>query len=342
MKNYLKIIKINPHSLTPKYLQIYNSVLSGIKDGKIELNDILPSINDLSTALEIARVTTERAYKELKRIGVLDSIPGKGFFVTSTDFEQPVRLLLLFNKLSNHKKIIYDAMVTKLGSGVAIDFYIYNNDVTLFKSLITNKAEFYHKVALIPHFFNDDDENICQIIQEIPSEKLILMDKLIAGLKGDFCAVYEDFERDIYGALVELSDQLAKYSMIKIIFPANSYYSRSIIAGFINFCVGYGYDYEILSNLTKENIARGTVYINLMEDDLVELAEKLISGNLDIGSDVGVISYNETAIKKIILNGITTISTDFVMMGEAAAEMVLNRRNDQIAIPFRVTHRKSL
>jgi DNA-binding transcriptional regulator YhcF (GntR family) len=342
MKNYLKIIKINPHSLTPKYLQIYNSVLSGIKDGKIELNDILPSINDLSTALEIARVTTERAYKELKRIGVLDSIPGKGFFVTSTDFEQPVRLLLLFNKLSNHKKIIYDAMVNKLGSGVAIDFYIYNNDVTLFKSLITNKAEFYHKVALIPHFFNDDDENICQIIQEIPSEKLILMDKLIAGLKGDFCAVYEDFERDIYGALVELSDQLAKYSMIKIIFPANSYYSRSIIAGFINFCVGYGYDYEILSNLTKENIARGTVYINLMEDDLVELVEKLISGNLDIGSDVGVISYNETAIKKIILNGITTISTDFVMMGEAAAEMVLNRRNDQIAIPFRVTHRKSL
>ncbi len=29
---------------------------------------------------------------------------------------------------------------------------------------------------------------------------------------------------------------------------------------------------------------------------------------------LGVISYNETPLKKIILNGITTISTDFQMM----------------------------
>nr|WP_068887672.1 GntR family transcriptional regulator [Pedobacter panaciterrae] len=342
MKNYLKIIKINPHSLTPKYLQIYNSVLAGIKEGKIGLNDVLPSINDLSTALEVAKITTERAYKDLKKIGVVDSVPGKGCFIASVDFEQPVKLLLLFNKLSNHKKIIYDAMVKKLGKGVAIDFYIYNNDVALFKSLIKNKAEFYHKVALIPHFFNSDDGNICQIIKDIPREKLILMDKLVTGITGDFCAVYEDFENDIYGALKELSEQLARYHMIKMIFPANSYYSKSILTGFINFCVRYGFDYEILSNLAKENLSKGTVYINLMEDDLVELVEKLIGTNLVIGADIGIISYNETSIKKIVLNGITTISTDFVMMGETAAEMVLGQRNDQVIIPFRVMHRRSL
>lgn len=342
MKNYLKIIKINAHSLTPKYLQIYNSVLAGIKDGKIDLHDVLPSINDLSTALEVARITTERAYKDLKKIGVLDAVPGKGYYIASLDFKQPVKLLLLFNKLSNHKKIIYDAMVKKLGSGVAIDFYIYNNDAALFKSLIRNKAEFYHKVVLIPHFFNGNDGNISQTIQNIPAEKLILMDKLVNGITGEFCAVYEDFESDIYGALEELSDQLAKYNMIKIIFPANSYYSKSILTGFINFCVRYGFDYEILSNLKKESLSKGTVYINLMEDDLVELVEKIIAGNLLIGEEIGVISYNETPIKKIILNGITTISTDFVMMGETAAEMVLNHKTERVAIPFRVTNRKSL
>jgi hypothetical protein len=168
------------------------------------------------------------------------------------------------------------------------------------------------------------------------------MDKLISGLTGDFCAVYEDFENDIFNALKVLADRLAKYNMIKIIFPANSYYSKSIITGFINFCVEFGFDYEILSNLSKEKLSKGTVYINLMEDDLVELIEKSIKEKYTVGSDIGVISYNETPIKKIILNGITTISTNFVMMGETAAEMVLNLRLGRSAIPFKTISRSSL
>ena len=46
------------------------------------------------------------------------------------------------------------------------------------------------------------------------------------------------------------------------------------------------------------------------------LIEKIIDCNKEVGKDVGVISYNETPLKKIILNGITTVSTDFMMMGK--------------------------
>lgn len=45
-----------------------------------------------------------------------------------------------------------------------------------------------------------------------------------------------------------------------------------------------------------------------MENDLVVLIEKIIEKNLQVDTDVGVISYNETPLKKIILNVITTIS----------------------------------
>ena len=79
-----------------------------------------------------------------------------------------------------------------------------------------------------------------------------------------------------------------------------------------------------------------------MEDDLVELIQKLISDDLKIGEDIGVISYNETPLKKIILNGITTISTDFKLMGQKAAEMVLTSNKEHVANPFRVTLRNSL
>jgi DNA-binding LacI/PurR family transcriptional regulator len=63
---------------------------------------------------------------------------------------------------------------------------------------------------------------------------------------------------------------------------------------------------------------------------------------MKVGKHVGVISYNETPLKKLILNGITTISTDFQMMGEKAADLVLNRSNVHVEIPFYLRLRASL
>ncbi|WP_315817822.1 hypothetical protein [Paraflavitalea speifideaquila] len=42
-------------------------------------DEILPSINELSFEFEISRDTAEKGYKHLKKIGVLGSVPGKGF-----------------------------------------------------------------------------------------------------------------------------------------------------------------------------------------------------------------------------------------------------------------------
>ena len=86
----------------------------------------------------------------------------------------------------------------------------------------------------------------------------------------------------------------------------------------------------------------GEVFINLMENDLVILIERILSQELKVGKDVGVISYNETPLKKIILDGITTISSDFQMMGEKTAQLILGRSTQHIEIPFYLTLRSSL
>jgi DNA-binding transcriptional regulator YhcF (GntR family) len=341
MKNYLKIISIDEYSITPKYLQICNSLLRGIEDKKIAKDDILPSINDLSIALEVSRNTIERAYKELRKLGVINSVAGKGYFISTVQFNQPIKILLLFNKLSSHKKIIYDAFAETLGNKAAIDFYIYNNNFNFFKRLLNDKIDQYAKLVIIPHFIENAD-NAFEVINELPKDKLILMDKLIEGVTGDFGAVYENFEQDIYNALEQLLEKLGKYHTLKIIFPENSYYSKEILTGFKKFCRQYAFDYDIIHYLSDEPLLTGTVYINLMEDDLVELIEKIISNKLKVGEDIGVISYNETPLKKIILNGITTISTNFKMMGEKAAEMILDDSKTHVAIPFGVVERNSL
>jgi len=341
MKNFLKIVAIDEYSITPKYVQMVNSILQGIESGRIEQGDILPSINDFSTALEASRNTIERAYKELKKLGVIESVAGKGYFITGRRFKQPLKIMLLFNKLSSHKKIMYDAFANTLGNTAAIDFYIYNNDFNYFKKLLQDKIDNYSKFVIIPHFI-ENTGRAYEVINDIPKEKLILMDKLESGVTGRFGAVFEDFEKDIYYALEQLVGKLSKYHTLKIIFPGHSYYSKDILTGFVAFCRQYAFEYEIIQSLKQENILPGTVYINLMEDDLVELIEMIITLNLKVGEDIGVISYNETPIKKIILNGITTISTDFKLMGEKTAELVLNNSVDHIAIPFLVTDRNSL
>jgi len=341
MKNFLKIVDIDEYSITPKYLQLINSILRGIESGKIEKDDILPSINDFSVALESSRNPIERAYKELKKMGIVQSIAGKGYFIADVNFKQPFKVLLLFNKLSNHKKIMYDAFAQTLGANAAIDFYIYNNDFNFFKKLLQDKLESYSKFVIIPHFI-ENSGRAYEVINQIPKDKLILMDKLEAGVTGNFGAVFEDFQNDIYHALEQLLEKLSKYHTLKIIFPENSYFSKDILTGFLNFCRQYAFDYAIIHSLKNEKIEEGIVYINLMEDDLVELIEKIISSELKVGKDIGVISYNETPIKKIILDGITTISTDFDLMGEKTAELVLNNSTEHIVIPFRVTERNSL
>jgi hypothetical protein len=56
----------------------------------------------------------------------------------------------------------------------------------------------------------DGGENVHDIINTLPKGKLIILDKLVPGINGDFAAVYENFEKDIFQALEEALPQLRK------------------------------------------------------------------------------------------------------------------------------------
>jgi DNA-binding LacI/PurR family transcriptional regulator len=135
---------------------------------------------------------------------------------------------------------------------------------------------------------------------------------------------------------------LSKYHTLKLIFPENSYFPKEIVKGFENFCYSYAFNYKIVHDFDLEEVNEGEVYINLKEEDLVKILDKIIALNLIVGEQVGVISYNETPLKKFIMNGLTTISTDFSLMGKSAAQLVLNSSKDYIENPFELILRGSL
>lgn len=338
---FYKLIYFDEFSATPKYQQLANSIIKAIEDGKLQVDDMLPSINELSFEFEICRDTAEKGYKFLKNQGIIGSVPGKGYFIKNVDVDRTLKIFLMFNKLSPHKKIIYDSLVATLGDKAAIDFYIYNNDLALFRKLLENSKTDYHYYVILPHFIEGGD-TAHKIINTIPKDKLILLDKIIPGVSGNFSAVYEHFEEDIYSALKEALTLLQKYHTIKIIFPENSYYPEEIVKGFTSFCTEYTFNYKVVHDISKEPVEKGEVFINLMDNDLVVLIERIIETGLLVGKEVGVISYNETALKKIILNGITTISTDFEAMGLETAKIIQENNSRHVHIPFKLTVRESL
>jgi len=342
VNNFLKTIQISDFSATPKYQQLASAIIDAVKNGTLEKDDMLPSINELSVYVDISRDTVEKAYKSLKNSDVIASIPGKGYYVATIDIKQRQKIALLLNKLSAHKKIVYDSFVQELADDAAIDLFVYNSDISYLRTLLGNFTKTYDYYVLFPHFKEGRDQASEVINKLIPKEKLVLLGKFIDDIVGDFPAVYENYEKDIYGALEEALPALSKYDTIKLIFPDNSDYPKAIIKGFYKFAQQYAFNHSLVSELDKEKISNGTCYINIAEDDLVKLLDMIISKKRHIGKDVGVISYNETPLKQFILNGITTISTDFEKMGKLAAELIKNKSKDHVEVPFYLKQRPSV
>ena len=337
----LQLIQIDEFSSTPKYRQLANAIIEGIQQGKIHKGELLPSINEVSFEHFMARITVEKGYNYLKQQGIIDSVRGKGFYIKVDEVPRNLRIFLLFNKLSVHKKIIYDAFVKAIGDQGSIDFYIYNNDFNLFKKIVDSRDRDYTHMVLIPHFV-EGEEMAIELINSLPKEKLVLLDKLLPGIQGKFGAVYEDFEHDLYQSLQQAKESLATYQQIRLVFPTQSYYPKEIVQGFINFCRNYAFEYEVVESLVDVTVSVGQVYITVMEDDLLILLERIRNESLQLGKEIGIISYNETPIKRLLFDGISTISTDFETLGRKAAELVLSNERAKWQNPFVFISRASL
>ncbi len=339
----LHLIDIIEDSKIPKYKQIINSIFAAIENGDIKKNDKLPSVNELLIEFDISRDTIVRAYDHLKGMKLIESVPGKGYYIKNDDLELKAKVFLLFNKLSTHKKIIYDAFAKELGDHATIDFFIYENNYRQFKQLIgASKSRDYTHYAIICHFEEGGDDLVDFIHKNIPQEKLVILDKKVEQLGQKVACVYQNFDKDIYSALVDLNPELKKYKQLKLCLRKRTYHPLEIKKGFIKFCAEFAYDFNIVEEIEKEEIEKNTTYINLMENDLVILIKKIKETKLALGIDVGIISYNDTPLKEILLDGITVISTDFEQLGKQAAQLILKKEKLQLENPFYVIHRKSL
>ncbi|MGN0435545.1 MAG: GntR family transcriptional regulator, partial [Wujia sp.] len=65
----------------PIYEQIVNQIRDAVVSGELKAGEGMPSIRMLAKDLAVSVITTKRAYEELEKEGVIESIPGRGFYV---------------------------------------------------------------------------------------------------------------------------------------------------------------------------------------------------------------------------------------------------------------------
>nr|WP_122011702.1 GntR family transcriptional regulator [Maliibacterium massiliense] len=78
-------IIISNASDKPIYEQITNQIKQAIIAGELRAGSALPSMRLLAKELRISVITTKRAYQELERDGFIETVTGKGSFVSATN-----------------------------------------------------------------------------------------------------------------------------------------------------------------------------------------------------------------------------------------------------------------
>ncbi|HHU29752.1 MAG: GntR family transcriptional regulator [Bacillota bacterium] len=66
----------------PIYMQIKEQVIDQIINEELKPGEMLPSIRVLAKELRISVITTKRAYEELEKDGYIETVVGKGTFVS--------------------------------------------------------------------------------------------------------------------------------------------------------------------------------------------------------------------------------------------------------------------
>ena len=81
-------INISNTSTIPLYEQIVTQIKSQILNGSLQQGEGLPSIRNLAKELKVSIITTKRAYEELEKDGFIETVIGKGTFVSSQNTER--------------------------------------------------------------------------------------------------------------------------------------------------------------------------------------------------------------------------------------------------------------
>jgi DNA-binding transcriptional regulator YhcF (GntR family) len=317
-----------------KYQLVINHVTDGITNGKYLVGDKIPSINEFRTTYGLSRDTVFAGIKDLTAKGIIRSNHGIGYFIQTTEVSKGHHVFLLFNELNEFKEDLYNSLIAHAGSEVSIDLYFHNYNRKVFETLLNDANNKYTDYIVMSGKF----EGIAPLLESI-SGRVLLLDHFHPELKGKYASVSQNFAEDTYQALSSAVDLIKKYERI-IMIQREEKEPLERYDGLVCFCNEQGLAHEYISASRKIN--KKDLFIVVKDRDLVEILKQAANQKLIPGTDFGIISYNDTPLKELLAGGITTLSTDFKLMGKTMSELLRSKNLSTVDNPWLLTLRKSL
>ncbi|HKG06210.1 MAG TPA: GntR family transcriptional regulator [Pedobacter sp.] len=319
-----------------KYQLVVSHVTDRIKSEEYRTGDRIPSINEFRSTYNLSRDTVFAGLRELMAKGIIDSNHGVGYFITSTETRSAHHIFLLFNELNEFKEDLFNSFMQAVGNFATVDLYFHNYNRKVFETLINDANNKYTDYVIMSGKFY----GIEPLLQTL-SGRVFLLDHFHPELNGKYSSVAQNFEKDTYEALVSAVDLIRKYKRIFMVQmeekePLERY------DGLKSFCREHGLGHEYLSATGSRRISEGDLFIVVKDRDLVDLLKQAALQLLIPGIDFGIISYNDTPLKELLAEGITTLSTDFTRMGETMAGLIRTKGISTIENPWKLNIRKSL
>lgn len=326
-------LQLNSHLQTSKVRQLVDAITAAIRNHTLAEGDKLPSVNEISASLGIARDTVFKAYLELKKQGTVESTRAKGYHVASARG----KIFLFLDAYSTYKDILYNAFIESLGTQYTVDlaFHHYNEDV--FETVIAHSLGKYNYYVVM----NINNYALHPALQTIQKDKLLLLDWGNFEKNG-FAYVNQNFGEEPYKCLLEAKPLFQKYTHLVYVNNRLSQHPSDTKEWFSRFCAEENYVFSIVPTILENEVVKGKVFFLVHHLDVVQLIKIAIAKNLTPGKDIGIFCYNDSPMFEVINKGITVISTNFALMGQLAANFILHKQPIQTTVPTSLIKRGTL
>jgi DNA-binding transcriptional regulator YhcF (GntR family) len=337
LKSRIKI-ELAGKSSVPKYRQIITSIERSLQNGELRKGDQIPSLNELCKEHGLSQDTVLVAYNDLKTRGIITSTVGKGYYILNDRVETKHKVFLLFDKLTAYKETLYDTFKNTLkGKGSEQIFFHYNNP-QVFKTLIEASVGQFTEYVIMPIA----DEEALEVLKQLDQSRIYMLDQGRSRFANQYPGVYQNFEQDIRNVFANNVDLADRYARLVMVIRHQRAHYGEIVSGLKKFCKQHSVELSIQTDAVSMTLEPGNSYVVVDDRDLITLVKRAAESRLKLGSEIGVISYNESPLKEVIDRGITTISTDFAQMGRSIAAMIIDGKKIAADNPFVIIRRKSV
>lgn len=328
------LLNFNESAGQTKVQQLVYSITEAISAGKLKTGDALPSINQLSNETGFSRDTIFKAYNILKRRNVVESAPTKGYYVASETY----RIFMLLDDFSNFKEQLYQSFRQNLPPNYSVDLLFHHYNKEVFNQLIQNSLGRYNTYIVM----NISNKNMAPILKKIDSNKLLILD-MGNPEGGQYNYVVQDFNQALRECLKEGLQQLKRYNELILVYSEeNTPHPDEIVQAVSDFGDNNSIKTSVVDRLQESEVTPGKVFFVIRDADLVDVIKHCHTKKIEVGKQIGVLSYNDAPMKEIVEGGISVVSTDFAKMGLLAAQFAKNKQRVNIVLPTFLTLRNSL